>query len=88
MRIGPTVDLSTYALQTLINLMLAQAQECVWQKAAMDQLRDGTIARLALQVASFYEAAYELASNSAIQTVYSKSWIVHMQIWSRSCGRP
>ncbi|KAI8362722.1 BRO1-like domain-containing protein [Choanephora cucurbitarum] len=80
MRIGPTVDLSTYALQTLINLMLAQAQECVWQKAAMDQLRDGTIARLALQVASFYEAAYELASNSAIQTVYSKSWIVHMQI--------
>ncbi|KAI8382983.1 BRO1-like domain-containing protein [Blakeslea trispora] len=80
MRIGPTVDLSTYALQTLINLMLAQAQECVWQKAAMDQLRDGTIARLALQIASFYEAAYEFASNSAIQTVYSKSWIVHMQI--------
>ncbi|KAL9538338.1 hypothetical protein MBANPS3_011006 [Mucor bainieri] len=80
MRIAPTIDLSLYALQTLINLMLAQAQECVWQKAAMDQLRDGTIARLALKIAEFYDAACELASNSSISNVYPKSWLTHMHI--------
>jgi hypothetical protein len=80
MRIAPTVDMSPYALQTLVSLMLAQAQECVWQKAAMDQLRDGTIARLALKIAEFYDAAYELASNSSIQNVFPKSWLIHMQV--------
>lgn len=80
MRIAPTVDMSPYALQTLINLMLAQAQECVWQKAAMDQLRDGTIARLSLKISEFYDAACELATNSSIQNVYPKVWITHMQI--------
>ncbi|KAG1058081.1 hypothetical protein G6F43_000116 [Rhizopus delemar] len=80
MRIGPTIDMSAYALQTLINLMLAQAQECVWQKAAMDQLRDGTIARLAIKISEFYDSAYEFASNSSIQNVYPVSWLIHTQI--------
>lgn len=80
MRIAPTVDMSTYALQTLVNLMLAQAQECVWQKAVMDQLRDGTIARLSLQISDYYDTAFELASNSSIQTVFPKYWLTHMQI--------
>ncbi|CAO3587926.1 unnamed protein product [Absidia cylindrospora] len=80
MRIAPSVDMSGYALKTLINLMLAQAQECVWQKAAMDQLRDGTIARLAIKIANFYDAAYELASNSSIQNVFPRHWLTHMQI--------
>ncbi|KAI8092802.1 BRO1-like domain-containing protein [Halteromyces radiatus] len=80
MRISPTIDMSSYALKTLINLMLAQAQECVWQKAAMDQLRDGTIARLAIKIANFYDAAYELASNSSIQNVFPRHWLTHMQI--------
>lgn len=80
MRIAPTVDMSPYALQTLINLMLAQSQECVWQKAAMDQLRDGTIARLSLKISEFYDAACEFASNSSIQNVFPKIWVTHMQI--------
>jgi programmed cell death 6-interacting protein len=80
MRIAATLDMSTYALQTLINLMLAQAQECVWQKAVMDQLRDGTIARLSLQISDYYDTAFELASNSTIQSVFSKHWLVHMQV--------
>lgn len=60
--------------------MLAQAQECVWQKAAMDQLRDGTIARLAIKISEFYDAAYEFASNSFVQNVYPKSWLIHVQV--------
>ncbi|KAI9272502.1 ALIX V-shaped domain binding to HIV-domain-containing protein [Sporodiniella umbellata] len=80
MRIAPTVDMSAYSLQTLINLMLAQAQECVWQKAAMDQLRDGTIARLAIKISEFYDIAHDFASNSSIQSVYPTAWLVHIQL--------
>lgn len=80
MRIPPTADMSSGALQTLINLMLAQAQECIWQRAAMDQLRDGTIARLAIKIAEFYDAAYELATHSSTQGVFPKPWLTHMQV--------
>ncbi|KAI7861408.1 BRO1-like domain-containing protein [Spinellus fusiger] len=80
MKISPTKDLSSYALQTLIQLMLAQAQECVWQKAAIDRLRDGTIARLASKIADYYDCAHESATNSSIQEVYPLSWLSHLQI--------
>ncbi|KAI9475614.1 MAG: BRO1-like domain-containing protein [Benjaminiella poitrasii] len=80
MRMPPPLDFSTHALQTLIHLMLAQSQECVWQKAAMDQLRDGTIARLALQIADFYDLAYTQATHNAIQSVFPTHWYRHMQI--------
>lgn len=79
-RTAPTKDMTTSALNTLISLMLAQAQECVWQKAAIDHLRDGTIARLAIQVAEYYDSAYDLATNSSISGLYPQSWLSHMQI--------
>ncbi|CAO3677492.1 unnamed protein product [Umbelopsis ramanniana] len=79
-RTAPTKDMTTSALNTLVSLMLAQAQECVWQKAAIDHLRDGTIARLAIQVAEYYDSAYDLATNSSISGLYPQSWLSHMQI--------
>ncbi|KAI8990064.1 BRO1-like domain-containing protein [Pilobolus umbonatus] len=80
MRTEPTVDMLPPALNTLTQLMLAQAQECVWQKAAMDQLRDGIISRLALQISDYYNTALEMASNSSIQNVFPKNWLTHMQV--------
>ncbi|KAF7728737.1 pH-response regulator protein palA/rim20 [Apophysomyces ossiformis] len=56
MRAVPPTDLSHESLDTFISLMLAQAQECVWQKAVMEHMKHGTIARLAIKVADFYEA--------------------------------
>ncbi|KAG0166770.1 pH-response regulator protein palA/rim20 [Apophysomyces sp. BC1015] len=60
--------------------MLAQAQECAWQKATMGQIRDGAIARLASKIAEFYDTAFELASNSSIQNIFPKQWLIHMQV--------
>ncbi|OZJ06787.1 hypothetical protein BZG36_00149 [Bifiguratus adelaidae] len=80
MRIPPTLDMSTAALNVLINLMLAQAQECFWQKAVIDGLKDGTIARLANKVGDFYDIAFDLATNSSISGLYYPSWITHMQV--------
>ncbi|RUP46362.1 hypothetical protein BC936DRAFT_147042 [Jimgerdemannia flammicorona] len=80
MRIPPTLDLTNPALNVLINLMLAQAQECFWQKAVMDQLKDGTIARLATKVSDFYDVAYDLATNSTVQGLFPQSWLVQTQV--------
>jgi programmed cell death 6-interacting protein len=62
-------------LQSLEELLLAQGQECFWQKAVKDQLRDASIARLAAQVSDFYsQAAYFGVKSDAIST----EWIHHM----------
>ena len=37
--------------------MLAQAQQCFFEKAASDKLKPGVVARLAAQVAAFYASA-------------------------------
>jgi len=40
LRIAPTLDISTAALTVYIQLMLAQAQECFWQKGALGESVD------------------------------------------------
>lgn len=42
-------------LDSLIALMMAQAHECIWQKAVMEHMRHGTVARLAIRVSDFYD---------------------------------
>lgn len=66
-------DLDTATLRSIVNLMLAQAQECVWQKAVMEHMKHGTIARLAIKVADFYEAALPGAPSD---------WRVYLEIKS------
>ncbi|EST04478.1 ALIX V-shaped domain protein [Kalmanozyma brasiliensis GHG001] len=50
-------DLNPRLLACLRDLMLAQAQECFWQKAVMDRMKDGTIAKLAQKVSEYYATA-------------------------------
>ncbi|KAI8994726.1 BRO1-like domain-containing protein [Pilobolus umbonatus] len=53
LRATPPPDLEL--LPALITLMLAQAHECIWQKAVMEHMKYGTVARLAVKVSDFYE---------------------------------
>lgn len=62
-------------LQSLERLLLAQAQECFWQKAVKDGLKDASIARLAAQVSDFYAEAGDFAVKS---DAISTDWIHHM----------
>jgi hypothetical protein len=55
--------------------MLAQAQECFWQKAVIDHMKDGLIARLAAQVSDFYDRA--LSTGMASVNIPS-DWITHI----------
>ena len=75
MRSLPPDDMDTMTLESLQQLMLAQAQECFWSKAVKDGLKDGLIAKLAAKVSDFYDQAAEFGTKS--DTV-STEWIHHM----------
>lgn len=61
-------------VQSLEQLLLAQAQECFWQKAVKDGLKDASIARLAAKVSDFYADAGDFAVKS---NAISPEWIHH-----------
>lgn len=55
--------------------MLAQAQECIWRRAVIDEMRDASIARLAIMVSDYYAQAGECAVKS---NAISPTWIHQM----------
>lgn len=68
-------DLDTATLETLEELMLAQAQECFWLRAVSEQYKDATIAKLAARVSDLYGNASDAAVRS---DAISRAWIHHM----------
>jgi programmed cell death 6-interacting protein len=75
MRSTPPEDMDNVTLESLENLCLAQSQECFWQKAVKDGMKDGTIARLAAKVSDYYSIAEDYAIKS---NAISTEWIHHM----------
>jgi programmed cell death 6-interacting protein len=75
LRSNPPEDMDTLTLESVELLMLAQAQECFWQKAVKDGLKDASISKLAAKVSDLYSDAgdWALKSNSI-----SSEWIHHM----------
>lgn len=71
----PPDDMDTHTLESLLQLQLAQAQECFWQKAVMDGYKDGSVAKLAARVSDLYNLAGETAMKSE---AISSAWIHHM----------
>lgn len=71
--LGPSLDEAV--LSTFESLMLAQAQECFWQKAILDGLSDSSIARLAAKVSSLYFTTLDVGSTASIMP---SEWIVHV----------
>ena len=74
MRSTPPEDMDEVTLESLEQLCLAQAQECFWQKAVKDKMKDATIARLAAKVSDFYSVAADWAIKS---DAISTEWIHH-----------
>lgn len=69
-------DMDDMTLESLEKLMLAQGQEYFWQKTVKDNMRDGTIARLAAKVCDLYSEAAECAVKS---DAISTEWIHHIE---------
>ena len=72
LRSSPPEDMDIMTLESLEQLMLAQSQECFWQKAVVDGNRDAIVARLAEQVGEFYKQAEEFGVKS---NAISAEWI-------------
>ncbi|EAS33149.3 pH signal transduction protein PalA [Coccidioides immitis RS] len=75
LRSSPPEDMDEMTLRSLEELMLAQAQECFWQRAIKDGLKDASIARLAAKVSDFYANSGDFAVKS---NAISTAWIHHM----------
>ncbi|POS77846.1 BRO1-like domain-containing protein [Diaporthe helianthi] len=71
----PPEDLDDSTLESLIQLQLAQSQECFWQKAVIDGYKDASISKVAARVSDLYNLAGEAAMNSES---ISSSWIHHV----------
>ncbi|KAL2177359.1 BRO1-like domain-containing protein [Thermothelomyces heterothallicus CBS 202.75] len=72
---NPPDDMDEATLESLIQLFLAQSQECFWQKAVMDGYKDASIAKLAARVSDLYNLAGDAAMRSE---AISSAWIHHM----------
>jgi programmed cell death 6-interacting protein len=56
-------DMTPSFIGTLQNLVLAQAQECFWQKAVLEgSYKNGIVGRLAMKVADYYGNAVKEAN--------------------------
>lgn len=75
LRSTPPEDMDIATLESVQQLLLAQAQECFWQKAVLDGYKDATIAKLAARVSDLYSSAGDWGIKS--ESV-SSEWIHHM----------
>ena len=75
MRATPPDDMDITTLECLEQLMLAQAQECFWQKAVKDGMKDAIVAKLAAKVSDLYSTASDWGIKSE---AISSEWIHHM----------
>ncbi|KNE65174.1 hypothetical protein AMAG_10827 [Allomyces macrogynus ATCC 38327] len=67
-----TADMSPDTLQALTELMLAQANECFWEKASTDGISDTVISQLAAQTAAHYEAVQLVGARSDTSKILHK----------------
>eukprot|EP00158_Paraphelidium_tribonemae_P005077 Partr_v1_DN27146_c0_g1_i2_m16130 putative Programmed cell death 6 interacting protein len=71
-------DLSESVLSTLVTMNLGLAQECFYYKANLDQMKDGTICKVAAGAAELFSTAFDSASVEASKGVFS-DWLVSLQ---------
>ncbi|KAF2424450.1 vacuolar protein-sorting protein bro1 [Tothia fuscella] len=79
---APSADLSRETVQTLIRVMLAQAQEVFLEKQVADQKKVGLLAKLASQGAYLYAQALEGVQDNVTKAIFERVWLLVAQIKS------
>ncbi|XWS63515.1 hypothetical protein CRYUN_Cryun06bG0104700 [Craigia yunnanensis] len=75
-----TVDLSVECAGMLERLMLAQAQECVFENTIAKGSTPGVCAKISRQVGLYYEEALAALNAAPLKDHFEKTWIVHVQL--------
>ena len=70
-------DLQPETLQFLKSLMIAQAQETIWQKSLASGMKDSVIARLSIQTSEYYSTAAKYGNSSEFIKL---EWINHVTV--------
>jgi hypothetical protein len=78
---APSVDLSRDTVKTLIQLMLAQAQEVFLEKQITDGKKVGMLAKLASQGAYLYAQALEGVQENVTKATFERVWLLVTQVW-------
>ena len=77
---APSTDLSRETVKTLINVMLAQAQETFIEKQITDGKKPGMIAKLAAQAAFLYAQTVEGVQDNVSRAIFERVWLLMTQI--------
>ncbi|CAN6287850.1 unnamed protein product [Urochloa humidicola] len=77
---GTTVDVTPECAGMLEKLMLAQAQECFFEKVIAGGKPPALCSKVARQVGIFYEEAYAALSAPPLSQHFDKSWVSHVQL--------
>ena len=81
---APSTDISKEFLTVLVNLMLAQAQECFVDKVLKEKKKSGMVMKLAMQCHSYYQAALDgLQINDQLKTYCNAAWTNNIKIKSK-----
>ncbi|KAK7343453.1 hypothetical protein VNO77_12207 [Canavalia gladiata] len=75
-----TVDLTVECAGMLEKLMLAQAQECVFENTIAKGSTPVVCAKISRQVGLYYEEAFAALNVAPLSQHFDKSWIVHVQL--------
>ncbi|XP_010243760.1 PREDICTED: ALG-2 interacting protein X [Nelumbo nucifera] len=75
-----TLDISAECAGMLERLMLAQAQECVFEKVIAEGKSAGLCAKIARQVALYYEEAFAALNVAPLNQHFDRTWISHVQV--------
>ncbi|KAM1846818.1 hypothetical protein ACFX15_010638 [Malus domestica] len=75
-----TVDLSVECAGMLERLMLAQAQECVFENTIAKGSTPGVCAKISRQVGLYYEEALATCNALPLNQHFDRGWISHMQL--------
>jgi len=75
-----TVDLSVECAGMLERLMLAQAQECVFENTIAKGSTPGVCAKISRQVGIYYEEALAALNVAPLKEHFDKNWFSHVQL--------
>lgn len=75
-----TVDVSVECAGMLERLMLAQAQECVFENTIAKGSTPGVCAKISRQVGLYYEEAWAALNVAPLNQHFDKGWISHVQL--------
>ncbi|KAL6566360.1 bck1-like resistance to osmotic shock [Orobanche gracilis] len=75
-----TLDVSAECVGMLERLMLAQAQECVYENTIAKGSSHGVCAKISRQAGLFYEEALAALSVAPLNQHFEKAWIAHVQL--------